>query len=270
MSAGSGHHHGSGFIVIWEFRVRPGRRLAFEKAYEPSGEWARLFSRMHGYIRTELIRDRDRPLRYVTVDVWKSRLSYERSMRQKRAAYMRIDKRCSLLTVEEKLVGKFDTLSPQGPIELRPARVEIRTASKLDIPEMINLARASASAAQWPEAAYQRIFDENPATRLAFTLQGCDRTVEGFALASLAGEDCELENIVVAAPRRRAGWGKRLLAEVIAAARARNGQRIFLEVRESARPARGLYERYGFAVVGRRPGYYRNPTEDAILYRLEL
>jgi ribosomal-protein-alanine acetyltransferase len=270
MSAGSGHSERSTFIVIWEFRVRPGRRRAFEKAYGPSGEWVRLFSRMRGYIRTELIRDPDRPLRYVTVDIWRSRLAYERSKRQRRDDYMRIHKRCSLLTIEEKLVGKFDTLFPQGAIELRPARAEIRPASKLDIPQMINLAKDSASAAQWPETAYQRIFEENPATRLAFTLQGRDRTVEGFAVASLAGEDCELENIVVAAGRRRAGWGKRLLAEVITAARSRNGKQIILEVRESARPARGLYERYGFALVGRRPGYYRDPTEDAILYRLEL
>src|SRR5262249_4702121 len=127
----------------------------------------------------------------------------------------------------------------------------------------------SATAAQWPETAYQRIFDQNPATCLAFTLQG-DRQVEGFVVASLVGDDCELENIVVAPRRRRAGWGQRLLAEGIAAARSRNAKRIFLEVRESARPACGLYEKYGFVLVGRRPDYYRNPSEAAVLYRLEL
>ena len=41
---------------------------------------------------------------------------------------------------------------------------------------------------------------------------------------------------------------------------------ILLEVRESNRLARQLYEKRGFSEVGRRRAYYRDPVEDSILY----
>ena len=44
----------------------------------------------------------------------------------------------------------------------------------------------------------------------------------------------------------------------------------FLEVREGNASARRLYERLGFRLVGKRDRYYKNPTEDACLYRLDV
>ena len=41
-----------------------------------------------------------------------------------------------------------------------------------------------------------------------------------------------------------------------------------LDVRESNAPAIGLYTKYGFQPVGKRRGYYRHPTEDAVLMTL--
>jgi [ribosomal protein S18]-alanine N-acetyltransferase len=43
-----------------------------------------------------------------------------------------------------------------------------------------------------------------------------------------------------------------------------------LEVRAGSAGAIALYERLGFVAVGRRPGYYRSPVEDAVLMRLEV
>ena len=45
---------------------------------------------------------------------------------------------------------------------------------------------------------------------------------------------------------------------------------IFLEVRESNHAARSLYEKWAFSESGRRPRYYTQPEEDAIVYRLAL
>ena len=42
---------------------------------------------------------------------------------------------------------------------------------------------------------------------------------------------------------------------------------IFLEVRAANRPAIGLYKRMGFAVVGRRRDYYRDPAADALIMK---
>ena len=42
-------------------------------------------------------------------------------------------------------------------------------------------------------------------------------------------------------------------------------ERISLEVRESNQIARHLYEKYDFIEISRRPRYYTNPLEDAIV-----
>jgi ribosomal-protein-alanine N-acetyltransferase len=64
--------------------------------------------------------------------------------------------------------------------------------------------------------------------------------------------------------------GDRLLGELLAHAMAAGAQAIFLEVRESNQAARRLYEKRGFLGVGRRPAYYSDPQEDAILYCFSL
>ncbi|MGX7091747.1 ribosomal protein S18-alanine N-acetyltransferase [Hutsoniella sourekii] len=43
------------------------------------------------------------------------------------------------------------------------------------------------------------------------------------------------------------------------------GEQIYLEVRESNMPAVRLYERSGFRVISRRPNYYKEPLEDALV-----
>ena len=43
-----------------------------------------------------------------------------------------------------------------------------------------------------------------------------------------------------------------------------------LEVRASNEPAIKLYTKLGFEIIGRRPRYYVNPQEDALIMRKEL
>jgi len=78
----------------------------------------------------------------------------------------------------------------------------------------------------------------------------------------------EIENIALAGPARRRGLGTRLLGEFLDLARAQGAEAVFLEVRESNRAARALYEKWSFMRSGRRQRYYKDPEEDAILYRL--
>ena len=46
-------------------------------------------------------------------------------------------------------------------------------------------------------------------------------------------------------------------------------QSAFLEVRVGNEAAQEMYRRFGFQVTGRRPKYYRDNDEDAILMTLE-
>lgn len=86
-----------------------------------------------------------------------------------------------------------------------------------------------------------------------------------YAVICTVCEDCDLQNLAVRPDRRGRGGGDELLLFCAERARARGAARMFLEVRESNRPARALYEKHGFIPYGRRKNYYARPTEDAIL-----
>ena len=68
---------------------------------------------------------------------------------------------------------------------------------------------------------------------------------------------------------RRKGLGKELILSLIEALRQRESRCLTLEVRDSNAPARALYEGLGFQEIGRRKNYYRNPKEDALIYKKE-
>jgi ribosomal-protein-alanine N-acetyltransferase len=61
-----------------------------------------------------------------------------------------------------------------------------------------------------------------------------------------------------------------LIDNVLREARKNGALAILLEVRESNAAARALYAKVGFREEGRRPRYYRDPDEDAVLMRLRL
>jgi len=80
----------------------------------------------------------------------------------------------------------------------------------------------------------------------------------------LVDEDAHVMTIAVDPARRREGFGTRVMLALCDAALDRGAQHLTLEVRESNLAAAGLYERFGFIAVGRRPRYYQD-DEDAII-----
>ena len=94
--------------------------------------------------------------------------------------------------------------------------------------------------------------------------------VRGFLIARVAGDECELENIVVAEASQRQGLGSQLIRALIDAVRGQKAKGIFLEVRESNAAARSCYDACGFSITGRRESYYSDPAEAALLYTLAL
>lgn len=264
------------FIAVWEFQVIADKRRAFERVYGPTGDWAKLFRRGEGYIRTELVRDRDVPGRYLTLDFWTSRLAYQKFRRQNLANYKAIDKRCEAMTQSERCLGEFQKSVPAC---LLPAKANLRSAGRKagvirkatpnDIPSMIALSRESPSAASWSESAYQDLFDPGAAARIALVKDN-EGSLQGFIVARMNAEDCELENVVVSGAVRRRRIASELVESLLREARNRGAERTFLEVRESNTTARALYEKCGFEVNGRRKSYYRDPLEDAVLYTLKL
>jgi ribosomal-protein-alanine N-acetyltransferase len=93
--------------------------------------------------------------------------------------------------------------------------------------------------------------------------------VLGYAVAWFAGPEAELGGLAVTPEARRRGIGRTLVKAVLEDARSCGIRLVFLEVRESNAAARRLYERAGFETVGRRPGYYVSPVEDALVMSIE-
>jgi hypothetical protein len=90
-----------GYLVIWEFVVKPGREAGFERVYGPSGDWVRLFQQDRNHLRTELIRVPGTSHRYLTLDCWKSEAAYDRFRQKHLAVYKAIDRKCSQMTERE-------------------------------------------------------------------------------------------------------------------------------------------------------------------------
>ncbi len=80
----------------------------------------------------------------------------------------------------------------------------------------------------------------------------------GFTLVRAAPGEEELLLIAVDPDCRGRGLGRRLLDRVLADARQRGAERVFLEMRYN-NPAARLYHAAGFEPIGRRKDYYRLP-----------
>jgi ribosomal-protein-alanine acetyltransferase len=94
--------------------------------------------------------------------------------------------------------------------------------------------------------------------------------IVGAAALRTAGDEAEVLNLGVAPSLRRRGLGRELLAAAISDARHAGAARIFLEVRESNLGAQAFYRNLGFAEIGRRRAYYRDPAEDALVLSVSV
>jgi [ribosomal protein S18]-alanine N-acetyltransferase len=150
-------------------------------------------------------------------------------------------------------------------------KLSIRAATSTDLPAMMALEKHAATAAHWSLQQYEALFRTSSSDRIAMVIQIENQTsIQGFVVACPAGAEWEIENIAIAGPARRRGLGTRLLGELLDLARAQGAEAVFLEVRASNHAARTLYEKWSFAESGRRKKYYKDPQEDAILYRLSF
>ena len=94
-----------------------------------------------------------------------------------------------------------------------------------------------------------------------------DGAVLGYAVLSAVLDEGNLDNIAVAPEYRRRGVADALLGALTGFGRECLAL-LTLEVRASNAPAIALYEKHGFAAVGRRKNYYSAPREDAVLMTL--
>ena len=94
----------------------------------------------------------------------------------------------------------------------------------------------------------------------------------GLLLWRVAADEAEILTVAVEPDHRRSGVGRCLLNGAIQALSGEGVDRVLLEVAEDNPAAIRLYGSAGFAIVGRRKGYYRrdHAPVDAQVLQLKL
>jgi ribosomal-protein-alanine N-acetyltransferase len=109
-----------------------------------------------------------------------------------------------------------------------------------------------------------------PWARLEVLRQKASNRVVAFCNYWLVSDELHILNIAVHPNERRHGHASRLLAHIVSEAHRASFRLLMLEVRVSNTAAQALYRKFGFREIGRRPKYYADTGEDALLMDLEL
>lgn len=141
--------------------------------------------------------------------------------------------------------------------ELLRDQIGIRRGREEDIAEVVRIQADALPGSAW---------DPHHYTEYPFLVAEFQGGVAGFLVSrQTAPDEQEILNLAVDSRYRRVGVGEKLMRAHLSQCQGY----VFLEVRESNEPARKLYEKMGFREVGRRPNYYENPPETAIVMRMQ-
>lgn len=143
--------------------------------------------------------------------------------------------------------------------------LEYRFATEEDLQQIFEIEQ-SVMPCPWSMKSFQEAFSSD----YSFILVAVDDyRICGFSVLYITAPEAELPDIVVAKEYQGKGVGKGLLQRTIDEASSKGVESIFLEVRVSNAPARGLYDSFGFEEIGTRKYFYSNPVEDAICMKFE-
>ena len=142
------------------------------------------------------------------------------------------------------------------------ARVVVDAMQLEDVPAVHEIERLSFRT-PWPAHAFEQELRGNRLARYVAARAG--GTVVGFAGVWLMLYDAHVTTFSVHPDWRRQGIGRQLLLNLAELSRTIGARRMTLEVRPSNRAAQALYGAFGFEIVGRRPHYYTDDGEDALI-----
>ena len=143
--------------------------------------------------------------------------------------------------------------------------MNIRRMTLDDLAQVVAIDKASFSL-PWPERSFRFEITDNPASR-AWVAE-LDGKIVGVIVAWLLVDEAHIATIAAHPDFRRQGIAGRLLIHALEFMKNEGALTSVLEVRESNRAAQEMYRKFGFEESGRRPRYYRDNSEDAILMTL--
>jgi ribosomal-protein-alanine N-acetyltransferase len=145
-------------------------------------------------------------------------------------------------------------------------KLYIREADKADVAEIVEI-ESGTFTDPWSLNGFNSAI-ESVNMNLFVCTDG--NSIYGYFVLGMACDEGELLTIAVRPGYRGHGIGSIMIEELIRFSEENGIKQLFLEVRVSNDSARALYRKYGFIQAGIRKNFYRLPTEDAIIGRLEL
>lgn len=126
-------------------------------------------------------------------------------------------------------------------------------------------------------ASIERVCFSDPWSKEAFLSAASDKNyiymvaeatddIVGMAGCICCIDEGNLTNVAVSPEYRGQGIARAVVSDLMEAARSLGIVNFTLEVREHNTSAIGLYESLGFVLEGKRPRFYSNPEEDALIY----
>ena len=143
--------------------------------------------------------------------------------------------------------------------------MEIRKMTAAEVPQVAELEKLCFSL-PWSEKSVAGELD-NPLSVWLVAMEG--ESLAGYVGSQTVMDETDMMNLAVAPRFRRQGVGEALVNALEASLKDLGSRCLTLEVRDSNVAARALYAKLGFAEIGRRRGYYRDPREDALILRKE-
>lgn len=136
-----------------------------------------------------------------------------------------------------------------------------------DIPEVVELEKASFTMA-WSETSF---FNEIKKPGSISLVARAGSRIIGYICAGIVIDEAHILTLSVHPDYRGRGVASALVSGITDRILDEGCRFIYLEVRASNSPARSMYEKFHFEVIGTRKNYYIAPVEDALimLRRLE-
>ncbi len=135
-----------------------------------------------------------------------------------------------------------------------------------DVPQVHEIERLSFRT-PWPSYAFEQELTGNRLARYVVARAGIvgGERVVGFAGVWLMVDEAHITTFGVHPEWRRRGVGRQLMVRLLDLAQEMGATRLTLEVRAGNAAAQSLYGSFGFEIVGRRPRYYTDDGEDALV-----
>jgi ribosomal-protein-alanine N-acetyltransferase len=140
-------------------------------------------------------------------------------------------------------------------------KLKIRAMARSDV-SRIALLETEIFPDPWPESAF---IEELGKDHRGVIVADIDGAITGYASYIITYGEAHLTNMAVTPKYRGKSIAKNLLNAILDIAKKADCEYVFLDVRPTNSVAISLYRKFGFYELYRRPNYYRNPAEDALV-----